>query len=107
MNGAASQAYPVELRRVVARVEVDGELQETVFLTNNLKWSAQTICDLYRCRWSIEVFFKELKRPSNWPTSSVRMPTPSAGRCGLPCRSICCWASARFSASGGMASHGS
>ena len=33
-----------------------------VFLTNNLEWSAQTIADLYRCRWSIEVFFKELKQ---------------------------------------------
>ena len=33
-----------------------------VFLTNNLQWSPQTIADLYRCRWSIEVFFKELKQ---------------------------------------------
>jgi hypothetical protein len=33
-----------------------------VFLTNNLTWSAQTVADLYRCRWSIEVFFKELKQ---------------------------------------------
>lgn len=56
------QAYPNRLRRVVARVEVDGELREMVFLTNNLEWSAQTIADLYRCRWSIEVFFKELKQ---------------------------------------------
>ena len=30
-----------------------------VFLTNNLAWSAQTIADLYRCRWQIEVFFKQ------------------------------------------------
>ena len=50
------------MRRVVAWVEVDGELREMVFLTNNLEWSAQTIADLYRCRWSIEVFFKELKQ---------------------------------------------
>ena len=41
---------------------MDGELREMVFLTNNLTWSAQTIADLYRCRWSIEVFFKELKQ---------------------------------------------
>jgi hypothetical protein len=54
--------YPVELRRVTARVEVEGELRELVFLTNNVTWSAQTIADLYRCRWSIEVFFKELKQ---------------------------------------------
>ena len=54
--------YPVELRRVTALVEVEGELREMVFLTNNLTWSPQTIADLYRCRWSIEVFFKELKQ---------------------------------------------
>jgi hypothetical protein len=54
--------YPVELRRVTALVAVEGELREMVFLTNNLTWSAQTIADLYRCRWSIEVFFKELKQ---------------------------------------------
>jgi len=54
--------YPVELRRVTARVEVEGVLREMVFLTNHLTWSAQTIADLYRCRWSIEVFFKELKQ---------------------------------------------
>lgn len=58
----AIKAYPVELRRVVARVEVDGELREMVFLTNHLQWSAQSVADLYRCRWSIEVFFKELKQ---------------------------------------------
>jgi hypothetical protein len=56
------QAYPNWMRRVVALVEVDGELREMVFLTNHLEWSAQTIADLYRCRWSIEVFFKELKQ---------------------------------------------
>jgi len=55
-------SYPVELRRVTALVEVEGELREMVFLTNNVTWSAQTIADLYRCRWSIEVFFKELKQ---------------------------------------------
>ena len=62
LTGPARQAYPVELRRVVALVEVDGAMREMVFLTNNLTWSAQTIADLYRCRWSIEVFFKELKQ---------------------------------------------
>ncbi len=58
----SKKVYPVELRRVVALVEVDEELREMVFLTNNLAWSAQTIAGLYRCRWSIEVFFKELKQ---------------------------------------------
>jgi Transposase DDE domain/Domain of unknown function (DUF4372) len=62
LTGPARKAYPVELRRVVSLVEVDGELRKMVFLTDNLTWSAQTIADLYRCRWSIEVFFKELKQ---------------------------------------------
>ena len=62
LTGPAAKDYPVELRRVMALVEVDGELREMVFLTNNLEWSAQTIADLYRCRWRIETFFKELKQ---------------------------------------------
>jgi IS4 transposase len=32
------------------------------FLTNNLEWSAPSIADLYRCRWPIEVFFKQIKQ---------------------------------------------
>lgn len=62
LTGPAAKHYPVALRRVVAQVEVDGKLREMVFLTNNVTWSAQTIADLYRCRWRIEVFFKELKQ---------------------------------------------
>jgi len=50
------------LRRVTALVEVEGKEREMVFLTNNFSWSAQTIADLYRCRWQIEKFFKELKQ---------------------------------------------
>lgn len=61
-SAPSHKAYPNWMRRVVALVEIDGELREMVFLTNNVDWSAQTIADLYRCRWSIEVFFKELKQ---------------------------------------------
>lgn len=62
LTGPAAKDYPVGLRRIVAMVEVDGQLREMVFLTNNFTWSAQTIADLYRCRWNIETFFKELKQ---------------------------------------------
>jgi len=62
LTGPAAKDYPVGLRRIVALVEVDGEMREMVFLTNNFIWSAQTIADLYRCRWRIETFFKELKQ---------------------------------------------
>jgi IS4 transposase len=33
-----------------------------VFLTNNVELPAQTIADLYRCRWQIELFFKWIKQ---------------------------------------------
>jgi hypothetical protein len=49
-------------RRIVALVEVDGQEREMIFLTNNLEWSAQTVVDLYQCRWEIEVFFKQIKQ---------------------------------------------
>ncbi len=55
-------AYPVAPRRIVALVEVDGREMEMVFLTNNLEWSAASIVELYRCRWQIEVFFKQIKQ---------------------------------------------
>ncbi len=54
--------YPVELRRIIALVEVDGREVEMEFLTNNLEWSATSIVELYRCRWQIEVFFKQIKQ---------------------------------------------
>ena len=47
---------------MVTLVEVDGQPREIVFPTNNLEWSPQTITDLYRCRWRLQVFFKELKQ---------------------------------------------
>ena len=59
---ASHDAYPVALRRIVALVEVDGREVEMVFLTNHLDWSAQSIVELYHCRWQIEVFFKQIKQ---------------------------------------------
>ncbi len=56
------QDYPGVLRRVTARVELDGQERVLVFLTNNLEWSGGSVADLYRCRWQIEVFFKQVKQ---------------------------------------------
>ena len=53
--------YPGVFRRIEAMVEVDGTKRSMVFITNNLAWSARTVCELYKARWTIESFFKELK----------------------------------------------
>jgi hypothetical protein len=53
---------PELMRRVVALVEVDGQEREMTFLSNHLQWSPRSVADLYRCRWEIEVFFKQTKQ---------------------------------------------
>ena len=55
----SSQLYPNTLRRI--RIK-DAEGKTLVFLTNNTSLSAQTIADLYRSRWQIELFFKWIKQ---------------------------------------------
>lgn len=54
--------YPERMRRVRALVVVDGVEREMEFLTNNMEWSPASVAELYRCRWDIEVFFKQIKQ---------------------------------------------
>jgi hypothetical protein len=55
-----SKKYPESLRRIKY---FDKETGNTfVFLTNNFKLSALTVCALYRYRWGIETFFKWIKQ---------------------------------------------
>lgn len=59
---SSRKKYPKRLRRVHAIVEIDGKPKEMEFLTNNLEWAPGTIADLYKRRWAIEAFFKQLKQ---------------------------------------------
>jgi hypothetical protein len=59
----------LRLRRIEAWAEVDGAWRVMVFITNNLAWSPRSVCDLYRRRWDIEVFFTRLfavTRAARW-----------------------------------------
>lgn len=58
----SDEKYPETLRRVTAIVEVDGKDMEMTFITNNSAWSPRTVAELYRARWAIETFFRELKQ---------------------------------------------
>jgi hypothetical protein len=52
--------YPAVLRRISY---FDAETQQTlVFLTNQFDLPALTIAQIYRCRWSIELFFRWIKQ---------------------------------------------
>ena len=51
--------YPERLRRIRYR---DAEGRRLVFLTNHMTLPPLTICELYRSRWQVELFFKWIKQ---------------------------------------------
>lgn len=52
--------YPRKLRRVVIWDEQNGQTLEMI--TNQFTWTANTIGELYKARWAIENFFKDIKQ---------------------------------------------
>ena len=61
LTGPQSQKkYPERLRRVAIW---DEENQQTIeLITNQMSWTANTISELYKSRWQIEIFFREIKQ---------------------------------------------
>lgn len=55
-----SSNYPIVLR-LVKMIDPQTK-QELSFLTNNLNWTAKTVCEIYKERWRIEAFFKHIKQ---------------------------------------------
>jgi hypothetical protein len=55
----SQQDYPARLRRIRYR---DSEGRRLVFLTNHMTLPPLTVCELYRSRWQVELFFKWIKQ---------------------------------------------
>jgi hypothetical protein len=56
----SSTRYPVALRRIRVRDLETGK--RITLLTNHFDLPAQTVADLYRSRWQVELFFKWIKQ---------------------------------------------
>ena len=52
--------FQAPLRRI--RFKDPQTTKTLIFLTNNFVLPALTICELYRCRWQVELFFKWIKQ---------------------------------------------
>lgn len=52
--------YPKRLRRVVVWDAKNEQVIELI--TNQFSWTANTIGELYKSRWQIEIFFREIKQ---------------------------------------------
>jgi len=52
--------YPKRLRRVAVWNDEKGFVIEII--TNHMTWTANTIGELYKSRWQIEIFFREIKQ---------------------------------------------
>jgi putative transposase len=60
LTGIKASHCPHPLRRIGYRDTQTGK--HYVFLTNNFVLAAKTICDIYKERWQIELFFKWIKQ---------------------------------------------
>lgn len=59
-NPSSKDKYPGKLRRVAVWDEENKQVIELI--TNHMTWTSNTISELYKSRWQIEIFFREIKQ---------------------------------------------
>jgi len=59
----SKKKYPKKLRRVAVWDDENGQTIELI--TNQMSWTANTISELYKSRWQVEIFFREIKQLLN------------------------------------------
>jgi hypothetical protein len=59
-SDVSKNKYPKKLRRVSVWNEEKNQVIELI--TNQFNWSANTISELYKSRWQVEIFFRDIKQ---------------------------------------------
>jgi hypothetical protein len=59
-NEGSKTKYPQKLRRIA--IWDDIHEQEIELITNQFKWVANTVGELYKSRWEVEIFFRDVKQ---------------------------------------------
>jgi len=57
---SSKNKYPKRIRRVVVWDDVNKQTIEII--TNQMTWTANTIGELYKSRWQVEIFFRDIKQ---------------------------------------------
>lgn len=62
-NKSSKQKYPKRIRRVAIWDDENSQVIELI--TNQFNWCANTIAELYKSRWQVEIFFRDIKQLLN------------------------------------------
>ena len=62
-NKSSKEKYPKKLRRVAVWDVVNEQVVELI--TNQMTWTSNTIGELYKSRWEVEIFFRDVKQLLN------------------------------------------